>query len=232
MFLAKAYSSFYPDAMETTSPFALMGAMASMLTNLLPPRFVNQDSQQQGAFENAHMQMVVDTFTTTADVEALLRDPKVIESLERFQGTQSSINTTDPGERYFVKILYIKDETAALNRNDFNLLATAAIAAAQVETPSMQFYCGGNTAGTSGALVSAVKQYLNLRMNLAYFSIGLSSYAHLSEAERAKYVNPAEAVQGGSLFELPTPPEQKQATPRLPRFQAQRVTTVLGWKSP
>jgi hypothetical protein len=35
----------------------------------------------------------------------------------------------DAGDRYFVKILFTKDETAALNRNNFSLLATAAVAA-------------------------------------------------------------------------------------------------------
>ena len=45
-----------------------------------------------------------------------------------------------PGERYFAKLLFSKDETAALNRNNFQHLATAAIAAAQFETPSMRFY--------------------------------------------------------------------------------------------
>jgi hypothetical protein len=80
----------------------------------------------------------------------------------------------DPGKRYFAKILYTKDETAALSRNNFSLLAAPAITPAQVETPSMQFYRGGNTAGTSGELVTAVMRYLNLHMNSSQYSIGLS----------------------------------------------------------
>jgi hypothetical protein len=51
------------------------------------------------------------------------------------------------------KLLFSRDERAALNRNNFSLLATAAVPAAQTGTPSMQFHRGGNTSGTSGALI-------------------------------------------------------------------------------
>ena len=83
---AKAYSSFYPEEMEATSPFSLMGGIASMLTNLLPSKFVDQDWQLQAAFLQAGMRMVVGTYRTEDEVIQLLNDPKVIEFLDKFEG--------------------------------------------------------------------------------------------------------------------------------------------------
>jgi hypothetical protein len=56
--LAKAYSAFYPEPMESVSPFALMGALGSMFTNMIPPRLVNQDGQLNDAFNSAGMELV------------------------------------------------------------------------------------------------------------------------------------------------------------------------------
>jgi hypothetical protein len=77
--------------------------------------------------------------------------------------------------------LYDKSATAALNRQNFTLLATAAISAAQFETPSMRFYKGGNVTATSGS------------------------------AEKQKYLDQYEAAEtGASLFTLPMPGEKKE----------------------
>jgi len=117
--------------------------------------------------------------------------------VEALNNAWTFLSSLSPGERYFAKLLFSKDETAALNRNNFQLLATAAIAAAQFETPSMRFYKGGNVTGAIGSLVETVKQYLNLRMNLSYCAITQSDYAYMTPEEKAKYVAHAEAAVTG-----------------------------------
>uniref|UniRef100_A0AAT9JFM3 Nucleocapsid protein n=1 Tax=Macrotermes bellicosus lispivirus 1 TaxID=3133480 RepID=A0AAT9JFM3_9MONO len=148
----------------------------------------------------------------------LLRIRALRDNMEAMNNAWTYLASLDPGERYFAKLLYNKDQTAALNRNNFSLLATAAIAAAQCEIPSMRFYRGGNVTGTTGALVETVKQYLNLRLNLSYLSIMQSQYAYMTEEERKRYLTQAESVaQGVSLFELPQqePPQAEKVIPRL-----------------
>jgi hypothetical protein len=149
----------------------------------------------------------------------LLRIRALRDNMESMNNAWNYLSSLDPGERYFAKILYNKDQTAALNRNNFSLLATAADAAAHFEIPSMQFYRGGNLSRTSGALVETVKQYLNLKMNLAYYSTVQSPYAYLSDAERQKYIQQAEAAsQVGTLLSyLQFLKSQPQS--RIPRFE-------------
>ena len=62
------------------------------------------------------------------------------DNMEVMNNVWSYRSSLDQGETYFAKILYNKDETAALNTYNFNSLATAAIATAQSEIPSMRFY--------------------------------------------------------------------------------------------
>ncbi|UUW06596.1 VP5 [Cat Tien Hospitalitermes Lispi-like virus] len=146
----------------------------------------------------------------------LLRIRSIRDNMDAMNNAWAFLASLTPGERYFVKILYNKDETAPLNRNNFQLLATAAIAAAQFETPSMRFYQGGNVTATSGSIVETVRQYLSLRMNLSYFSIMQSPFAYMTEAEKERYLAQAEALaQGGTLLELQEVP--RQAAPgRIP----------------
>jgi hypothetical protein len=51
--------------------------------------------------------------------------------MEAMNNAWTFLASLDPSERYFAKLLYNKDQTAPVNRNNFSLLATAAIAAAQ-----------------------------------------------------------------------------------------------------
>ncbi|QQM16273.1 hypothetical protein 3 [Jimsystermes virus] len=135
----------------------------------------------------------------------LLRIRSLRDNMEAMNNAWSYLSSLQPGDRYFAKLLYNKDATAPLNRNNFSLLATAAITAAQFETPSMRFYQGGNVTGTSGALSESVKQYLNLRMNLTYCAIMESDFACMSDFEKERYLAQAEAaIQGTSLFEIPS----------------------------
>ena len=83
--LAMAYSAFYPTLDETPSNFALMGAMSSLLTNVLDPRQVSQDGQLSAAFRETSMDMVVDTYTE-AEVLTLPRNERVIRFVRMFEG--------------------------------------------------------------------------------------------------------------------------------------------------
>jgi hypothetical protein len=71
-------------------------------------------------------------------------------------------------EAYFAKILYDKEATACLNRNNFPLHISAAVAAARFETPSMVNYRGTESQIQSSVLVgNIVTQYLTRRLNLS-----------------------------------------------------------------
>jgi hypothetical protein len=72
--------------METVSPFALTGAIASMLTNLIPPWLVDQDGTLNAAFRSAGMELTVNTYNTREEVIALLNDPDVQKCLVMFPG--------------------------------------------------------------------------------------------------------------------------------------------------
>jgi hypothetical protein len=137
--------------------------------------------------------------------------------MEAMNNAWTFLSSLSPEERYFVKLLFSEDETAALNCNNFQFLATAAIAAAQFETPSMRFYRGGNVTGASGSLVETVKQYLNLRMNLSYCAIMQSDCAYMTPEEKTKYLAHAEAAATGlSLLEFPQRGAEPEAG-RIPR---------------
>jgi hypothetical protein len=69
---------------------------------------------------------------------ALLRITALRDNMEAMNRAWAYLVSLDPGDRYFAKILYTKDETAALNRNNFSLLAIAAVAAALTDTPSIR----------------------------------------------------------------------------------------------
>jgi len=148
----------------------------------------------------------------------LLRIRALRDNMANMNAAWEFLASLDPGNRYFAKLLFTKDATAVLNRNNFSLLATAAIAAAQFEIPSMRFYRGGNITGTTGAIAEVVKQYLSLRMNLAYYGVMKSGYAYMSEEEKQKYLVSAEAAFGaGTLLELPKSTQQEEERP-IPRM--------------
>lgn len=86
-------------------------------------------------------------------------------------------------ERYFAKILYDKEATACLNRVNFPLHIAAAVAAAQFETPSMQYYRGADPqAQSSETLGGIVKTYLTRRLSFAPQAV-INANANFSSAE-------------------------------------------------
>jgi hypothetical protein len=147
-----------------------------------------------------------------------LRIRALRDNMEAMNNAWHYLSSLEPGERYFAKILYTKDETAALNRNNFSLLATAAISAAKFGIPSMQFYRGGNITGTSGALDTVVTQYLNMRLNLSYYAISYSPYSYMSDQETVLYLCQAEQRQPTDILDVATRPDAPQPGRALPRF--------------
>ena len=133
----------------------------------------------------------------------LLRIRSLRDNMESMNTAWAYLASLEPGERYFAKILYNKDETAPLNRNNFTLLFSAAIAAAQFEIPSMRFFQGGNVTATTGIVAETVKSYLSLRINITHLAIMQSPYAYMSEKEKKKYIAQSETLfQGMSLLTL------------------------------
>jgi hypothetical protein len=71
-------------------------------------------------------------------------------------------------------------------------MPTAAVAAAQFETPSMKHYQGGSVTETGGDIGVVVHTYLSARLNLSHCAISESPNAHITLEERAKYIALAE----------------------------------------
>ena len=73
-----------------------------------------------------------------------------------------------PQDVYFAKILYDKETTACLNRNNFPLHTAAAVAAAKFESPTLVNYRGAEgPAQTTTAIGVIVTAYLDRRMKLS-----------------------------------------------------------------
>jgi hypothetical protein len=115
----------------------------------------------------------------------MLRIRALRDDMESTNNARAYLTPLDPGERYFAIILYKKDETSALHRT-----TSAFKPLPQLRLLSSRFQVRASTRvkGTSGALIEAVKQYLNLRISLAYYAIAQSPYA-LSEAEKIKHTD-------------------------------------------
>jgi len=141
----------------------------------------------------------------------LLRIRSLRDSMIAMNKAWEYLASLPAGERFFAKILYDKNATAALNRQNFHLLANAAVAAAQFDTPSMRFYKGGNVTSTSGALADVVNRYLSLRMNLSHISLSWSDYSYMTDLERKTFNEAAEeARQGSTLLSLPEVDRSKE----------------------
>ena len=77
-----------------------------------------------------------------------------------------------PHEVYYAKILFDKEQTACLNRNNFPLHTAAAVAAAKFETPSMINYRGTEGQIQSSTLLGTiVENYLKIRLRGAPFAL-------------------------------------------------------------
>jgi len=117
----------------------------------------------------------------------LLRIRALRDDMESMSNGRAYQSPPDPDERYFATILYKMDETSALHRT------SAFKPHLQLRLLSSRFQARISTRvkGISGALIEAVKQYLNLRINFAYYASAQSPYA-LSVAEKIKYTEKAE----------------------------------------
>jgi hypothetical protein len=122
-------------------------------------------------------------------------------------------------ERMYVKLLYPRDQTGILNRNNFPLLAATAIVVARYENPSFRFYRAEaeDTLGTS--LKGVITNYLSFRVNMAPIAMSNSCYAYLSAEEQKRHRQQVEK-EGEvipSLFTLPQIPES-EIHPAVPQI--------------
>jgi hypothetical protein len=101
--------------------------------------------------------------------------------MSAFNKATEYLKTKTEDECLFVKILYTKQETSILNRNNFRLLATAATIVAQFEQSSFTFYRGGHIDSVSGALELVITKYLTMRLNMALHAMSASTYARKTE---------------------------------------------------
>jgi hypothetical protein len=98
--------------------------------------------------------------------------------MESTNNAGAYLTPLDPGETYFATIL-----CAISTSNNFSLQTTAATG---LLISRFQAPISTRVKGTSGALIEAVKQYHNLRINLAYYATAQSPYA-LPVVQKIKY---------------------------------------------
>lgn len=83
-------------------------------------------------------------------------------------------------ERYYVKLLYPKEETAVLNRTNFSLY----VATAQYETTSMKNYMGTQKDKVISDIFDEVQAYLWYRHSLSFVSVLSSEFSTLEGQEK------------------------------------------------
>jgi hypothetical protein len=103
-----------------------------------------------------------------------------------------------PQDVYFAKILYDKEATACLNRNNFPLHISAAVSAARFETPSMVNYRGNE--GQIQSSDRIVSLYLSRRLTLSHHALlnetaAFSSPHEILEYHRMISTSSSEAVE-------------------------------------
>ena len=118
----------------------------------------------------------------------MLRIRALRDDMESMNNARAYLTPLDHGERYFAIILYKKDETSALHRTTS---AFKPLLQLRLFSSRFQAHISTRVKGTSGALIEAVKQYLNIRINLAYYAITQSPYV-LSVVDMIKYTEYAE----------------------------------------
>jgi hypothetical protein len=93
-----------------------------------------------------------------------------------------------PQDVYFAEILYDKEATACLDRNNFPLHIAAAVSAARFETPSMVNYRGTESQIQSSVqLGNIVSLYLTRRLTLSHHALLNEAAAFSSPHEIAEY---------------------------------------------
>jgi hypothetical protein len=139
--------------------------------------------------------------------------------LMNYNAAMEFLSKIPSSERMHVKLLYPRDQTGILNRNNFPLLAAAATVVARYENPSFRFYPGAaeDTLGTS--LKGVIINYLSSRVNMAPIAMSNSCFAYLS-AEEQKRLRQQVEEEGEvipSLFTLPQIPES-EIHPAVPQI--------------
>jgi hypothetical protein len=137
----------------------------------------------QGAEMN-HI-ILIDTYIFNKYPE-LLRIRLLRDNMLTYNAAMEFLFRVPAGERMYVKFLYPKDKTAILNRNNFSLLAAAAVMVARYENPSFRFYRGGSEGTLGSSIRSVIMNYLSFRVNMAPIAMPYSSYAYMSVEEQRK----------------------------------------------
>jgi hypothetical protein len=125
-----------------------------------------------------------------------------------------------PHEVYYAKILFDKEKTACLNRNNFPLHTAAAVAAAKFETPSMINYRGAEGQIQSSTLLgTTVSKYLNIRLNVSPYAL-INDWArfgsHLEAIEYHKTVGQQQEEAEG----VPAVPQARGQPVQIPGIPA------------
>jgi hypothetical protein len=156
----------------------------------------------QGAEMN-HI-ILIDTYIFNKYPE-LLRIRLLRDNMLTYNSAMEFLYRLPAGERMYVKFLQPKDKTAVLNRNNFSLLALAAVVIARFENPSFKFYRGGAEDTLGASLRGMITSYLSFRVNMAPISMSYSSYAYMSAEEQQKLRQTLEKTgdQTPGLFSLP-----------------------------
>jgi len=117
-----------------------------------------------------------------------------------------------PHEFYYAKILFDKEQTACLNRNNFPLHTAAAVAAAKFETPSMINYRGAEGQIQSSTLLGTiVHNYLSVRLKGSPYAL-INDWAHFgSRLEAIEFHRNVE--QGRDESDATIPSTQQRGQP-------------------
>jgi hypothetical protein len=138
----------------------------------------------------------------------LLRIRLLRDNMATYNAAMEFLFTIPSGERMYVKLLYPKDQRAILNRNNFSLLASAAVSVARFENPSFKFYRGGSEDKVGASIKNVIMNYLSFRVNMAPIAMSYSPFAYMSKEEQDRLRKQMEGkdVDTPTLFTLPVVP--------------------------
>jgi hypothetical protein len=117
-----------------------------------------------------------------------------------------------PHEVYYAKILYDKEQTACLNRNNFPLHIAAAVAAAKIESPTMANYRWAESNFQSSVITTIVTEYISRKMNLAGHSLlnDQARFGSIHEAREELNKKKEEAKSSAAVIQMRGEPLDQQ----------------------
>lgn len=143
-----------------------------------------------------------------------LRVRLVRSNMENLGRAWTWLGTLPTSERYYAKILYPKENTRLLQRNNFGHLVSVATAIACFSNPSMANYRGGQQDKVSAQLIAAVNTYLTRRLMTIPIAMMDSTFSVLGPEEQKAY---RELVRKGTTVEAIQDVEEEEII--IPRRQ-------------